>query len=121
MGRRAEDRAAGYVASLGWKILGRNVTNRYGELDIVAEDGPELVIVEVRYRTLGDVQSPIDSVGPKKLRALVNAGRALVRDMEWPGFWRIDLVGITADRFADESGWSLEHVRDATRGMDIPT
>ena len=121
MGRRAEERAARYVASLGWKVLGRNASNRYGELDILALDGSELVVIEVRYRTVGEVQSPLDSVGPKKLRALVNAGRAFADELGWTGFWRIDLVGITADRDADESDWRLEHVRDVTRGMDIPT
>lgn len=122
LGRKAEERAAGYAASLGWRVLARNVKNRYGELDIVAMDGAEneLVVIEVRYRTIGDVQSPLDSVGPRKLRALINAGRALVNDMGWTGFWRIDLVGVTADRFAPESQWRLEHIKDITRGMDVP-
>ena len=123
LGRRAEDRAAEYVVSLGWRVLGRNVRNRCGEIDIVAmDDGPhELVLVEVRCRTIGEVQSPLDSVGPKKLRTLVRAGRALVEKMNWTGFWRIDLIGVTAGRGPGEPGWRLEHVRDITGGMDIPT
>ena len=122
LGRKAEERAAAYAASLGWRVLARNVTNRYGELDIVAMDDAEneLVVIEVRYRTIGDVQSPLDSVGPRKLRTLINAGRALVNDIGWTGFWRIDLVGVTADRFAPESQWRLEHIKDITRGMDVP-
>ena len=122
LGRRAEDRAADHVRTLGWRVLGRNVTNRYGELDVVAMDeaGRELVIVEVRYRTIGEVQSPLDSVGPKKLRTLVRAGQALADELGWDGPWRIDLMGVTADRDADESNWKLEHIRDVTRGMEFP-
>ncbi len=128
LGRRAEERAESYLRSLGWKVLGRNLVNPYGELDIVARDGGELVIVEVRCRTLGEVQSPLDSVGPQKLRRLVNAGRAHVDRMDWTGPWRIDLIGFwvgsmgsasTADRDAEASAWRLEHVRDVTRGMDV--
>ena len=125
LGRRAEDRAEAYIRrSPGWKVLGRNLVNPYGELDIVAMDGGELVIVEVRCRTLGEVQSSLDSVGPRKLRHLVNAGRAHADRIGWTGPWRIDLIGFTvntADRDAAEPEWCLEHVRDVTRGMDCPS
>ncbi|MFC2593999.1 MAG: YraN family protein [Fretibacterium sp.] len=122
LGRCAEDRAEAYIRrSPGWKVLGRNLVNPYGELDIVALDGGELVIVEVRCRTLGEVQSPLDSVGPRKLRHLVNAGRAHADRMGWTGPWRIDLIAITVDRDAAESEWRLEHVRDVTRGLDCPS
>ena len=124
LGRHAEERAEAHIRSLGWKVLGRNLVNPYGEIDIVAADGPELVIVEVRCRTLGKLQSPLDSVGPRKLRHLVNAGRAHADRLGWAGPWRIDLIGFTvntADRDAAGSEWRLEHVRDITRGMDCPS
>ncbi|NLL36487.1 MAG: YraN family protein [Fretibacterium sp.] len=124
LGRLAEDRAAAYVASLGWKLLGRNLTNAFGELDIAALDRStgELVVVEVRCRTLGNVQSPSDSIGPQKLRTLVKAGRAFVEARGWTGPWRIDLIGFTvrSDAGEDEAIWELEHLRDITGG-DYPS
>ncbi|MBR1673246.1 MAG: YraN family protein [Fretibacterium sp.] len=119
LGRRAEDYAARRVASLGWKLLGRNIRSRYGELDIVAMDGPaeELVVVEVRCRTASEVQSPLDSVGPRKLHALVRAGQAFVEKTGWTGFWRIDLIGFTAAPNAPEETWQMEHIRDITTGL----
>ena len=98
LGRRAEDLAAAHVEKLGWQLLSRNFSCKLGELDIVAMDKKEkeLVVVEVRYRTYGEMQSPSDSIGPKKLRTLVNAGRVYVDGLAWTGPWRIDLVGITA-------------------------
>ena len=115
LGRFAEDRAAEYVLSLGWKILARNVRNQYGELDITAIDDSELVIVEVRARTLGQIQSPLDSIGSRKLRTLVRSSMEFVNDVEWTGFWRIDVIGITITG----DTWELEHVRDITAGMNI--
>ena len=44
-GRASEDWAFQYLLSLGWVVLDRNVTMRCGELDIVAMDGDELVVV----------------------------------------------------------------------------
>lgn len=121
LGRRAEDRAAAYVEGLGWRILSRNWSCRLGELDIVAMDRKEkiLIVVEVRYRTCGDIQSPADSIGPRKLRTLVNAGRVCVENVDWTGPWRIDLIGITASPCDPEELWRIEHIEDITGG-DFP-
>lgn len=117
LGRRAEDLALVYVENKGWQVLDRNFTCRLGELDIVAlnETGTELVVIEVRCRTCGEMQSPMDSVGPKKLRSLVAAGRLYVQKQQWEGPWRIDLIGLTAFG-GDEKSWPLEHIEDITGG-----
>ncbi|MDR1875542.1 MAG: YraN family protein [Synergistaceae bacterium] len=123
LGRRAEEFAAAWVKKLGWQILSRNFTCRLGELDIVALERKtpekrenELVVVEVRYRTTGEIQSPSDSIGPKKLRTLVNAGRVYVENIGWTGPWRIDLIGVTASPHDPEDRWRLEHITDITGG-----
>ena len=119
LGKKAEDLATEHVEQLGWRILSRNFSCRLGELDIVAMDevGKELIVVEVRYRTLGDVQSPEDSIGPKKLRTLVNAGRVYVDDIGWTGPWRVDLIGITAHSREPSNQWKLEHIENITDGV----
>jgi len=118
LGKMAEALAAEHVKRLGWQILSRNFSCKLGELDIVAIDEAqkELVIVEVRYRTFGDMQSPADSIGPKKLRTLVNAGRVYVNNIEWTGPWRVDLVGVTAQRSEPPERWHLEHIENITDG-----
>lgn len=124
LGRSAEDIGAEYLVSLGWKVLSRNVRNRYGELDITALDTKvspeELVIVEVRCRTVGKTQGALESIGMRKLRILARASAEYADDVGWTGFCRIDVVGITVrskDSFED---MTIEHVRDVTAGMNIP-
>ena len=123
LGKFAEDVAAEYVLSLGWKILARNVKNKHGELDIIAADlkskPQEIVIIEVRCRTIGKIQSPFDSVGPKKLNSLIKSSREFIDEIEWEKFWRIDIIGITMKDKKDKNGWELEHIRDITAGMDV--
>lgn len=120
LGRRCENIAAEYLLSLGWKIIARNVRNEYGELDIVAFDPEEdLVIVEVRARTIGKMQGPIESIGTRKIRTLVRASMQYIESLDWSGFWRIDVVGITINNKKAPDDWELEHVRDVTAGMDI--
>lgn len=111
-GRLGEDMACRYLSDLGWPILARNVLFRRGELDVVTRDGDEMVVVEVRYRSVGKLMPPEASVGPKKIRSLVHAGSSYMDRIGWEGFWRIDLIALT-----DVKGEiSLQHYRDITGG-----
>lgn len=111
-GKMGEAMACRYLIDMGWPVLDRNVRFRSGELDLVSKDGDEMVVVEVRYRSVGKLMPPEASVGPRKLKKLVLAGLAYMDRIGWSGFWRIDLVAIT------ERGGriSLEHYRDITGG-----
>ena len=117
LGRYAEDMAAKYLVSIGWRVLARNVRNQYGELDIVAADMKEkdLVIVEVRCRTKNKIQDAIDSVDRRKMRALLKASNEYIDSINWQGFWRIDLIAVTIDEKDSVDDWELQHVRDITR------
>ncbi len=127
VGKFSEDRAAEYLISIGWIILGRNVRNELGEIDIAAIDTSvnELVIIEVRARTFGKIQTPLESVGTKKLNTLIKSSRLFIESCEWEGFWRIDVIGITfnkkidIDHLQNNHDWKLEHVKDITGGFDM--
>ena len=112
LGRLGEDLAARHLTSLGWTVLERNVRVPRGEIDLVAREGDELVLVEVRTRSESRLQEASDTVGPEKLRRLVRAGRNYVARRRYDGFWRIDLLAL--DR--TPSGWNLTHLRDLTAG-----
>ena len=111
------------MLSIGWKIIARNVKNFYGELDIVSIDTKinpqELVIVEVRSRTIGKIQSPLDSIGSRKLNSLVKSSREFINEIEWENFWRIDVIGITMKNKNDLKDWELTHIKDITSGLNI--
>ena len=123
LGKFAEDIAAEYVLSLGWKILARNVKIPPGELDIVAADlnskPQELIMIEVRCRTIGKIQPPFDSIGPRKLNALIKSSREFVDKIEWQNFWRIDVIGIIMNGKENKNDYELQHIRDITAGMNI--
>lgn len=75
-GREAEDQAAKVVLSAGLRILARNARFKGGELDLVALDGEQLVIIEVRSRALSRFGMAADSVTATKQARLVRATQA---------------------------------------------
>ncbi|MGQ0429692.1 MAG: YraN family protein [Gammaproteobacteria bacterium] len=77
-GRAAEAAAARLLEQNGYRILRRNFRTRGGELDLVAEDGGTLAIVEVRYRAGGRYGGGAESITPAKRRRIVHASRVLL-------------------------------------------
>lgn len=65
-GREAEDAAARFLQSQGYRIVVRNWRTRYGELDIIAEDRAALVFVEVRSKLSDDPTTPQETITYKK-------------------------------------------------------
>jgi putative endonuclease len=76
-GARAEQLAAEHVAAMGMDILGRNVRVGHLEVDILARDGPVLVVVEVRCRSRRSWGRPFGSIDRLKQRRLARAASLL--------------------------------------------
>ncbi len=49
-GRWGEDRAADYLRDKGFRVVAANWNCRFGEIDLIAEDGVCLCFVEVKLR-----------------------------------------------------------------------
>ncbi|WP_375387521.1 YraN family protein [uncultured Amnibacterium sp.] len=112
LGRRGEQQAAAYLTSLGYRILDRNWRCPTGEIDIVAMDRGELVVVEVKTRSTLAYGDPLEAVTDAKLTrlcVLAGAWRRAHRGVRANGT-RIDLVGVLLPRHAEPV---LDHLRAA--------
>jgi putative endonuclease len=65
-GSIGEDLAVLFLEKKGFKILARNYRFERGEIDIVAEEGEELVFVEVKARRTSSYGAPEDAVTDEK-------------------------------------------------------
>lgn len=105
------------LAAARWEIVERNARTRFGELDIVALDGPALVFVEVKAGREGAAfgpERPVLAVGPRKqlrIRRLATAWMAERRDVPSYADIRFDAVGVTFDRAGKPV--DVEHIRGA--------
>ncbi len=78
IGRRGEAAAAAYLERQGMHVIDRNWRNGRGEIDIVALDGEQLVICEVKTRASTAAGQPEESVSAAKQRRLVRLAEAYV-------------------------------------------
>ena len=70
LGKTGEDLACRELERRGYAIVARRYRQRYGELDIVARDGPTLVFVEVKARESRDFGEAAEAVTWLKRRTM---------------------------------------------------
>jgi len=73
IGAVAEDRAAEFLQSQGLRLLQRNFRCRLGEIDLIMQDGADLVFVEVRSRSNAGYGSALETIGPRKRQRVARA------------------------------------------------
>lgn len=93
-GRWGERVAIRYLRRKGFIILDRNVFTPYGELDVVALDGRELVFIEVKTRRTENFGLPEDSITRYKMEHLWNALLYHCETLRWKGTFRLDVISI---------------------------
>lgn len=90
-GRRAETFAALYLWLSGWRVLGRRVKTRRGEVDIVVRRGTMVCFVEVKWRaSRTELDNAIDA---RRLRRVADAVELIAQRYVRPGDdQRIDVM-----------------------------
>jgi putative endonuclease len=95
IGQWGETMAASYLEEQGCEILDRNVRTPYGELDLVARQGEQIVFVEVKARrgtSFGMPEAAVDR--RKQAHLLASAQHYLQSNEALPTDWRVDVVAI---------------------------
>ena len=106
LGRGGEDLAARHLSGLGYRLLGRSVRSRLGELDLVMKDGPTIVFIEVKTRSSGRFGEPEEAVDPRKQARIARAAQVYLKLKGWTDVpMRFDVVAI--------SGGRVRHIPDA--------
>ena len=66
LGKIGENIAIKYLENNGYKIVDKNFECRQGEIDIIAKEKNELVIIEVKTRKSLEYGNPVDAVDKNK-------------------------------------------------------
>jgi putative endonuclease len=70
LGNNGEELAAKYLIQEQYTILARNYRTKIGEIDIIAQKGDDIIIVEVKTKTDFTQGEAIELIDPKKIRKL---------------------------------------------------
>jgi putative endonuclease len=116
-GELGEDEAVNYLVNKGFKIIERNHTRKWGELDIVAVKGNVLHFIEVKAITVRDISTregnyrPEDHMDTWKIQRLKRVMQTYLMsaDIKEDQEWQFDLICVY---FLEGKLWKVEVVGD---------
>lgn len=100
--------AAKFLQNNGLSLLHQNYRCRFGEIDLIMQDGSTLVFVEVRLRTRADFGGAAASIGAAKLGKLLTTARHYLSSLRKIPPCRFDAVLLHSS-----DGTGIEWVKNA--------
>lgn len=111
VGHAGEEMATAFVEDLGYTVVTRNYRKRFGEIDIVAEDGETLVFIEVKTRSSERFGSPLEAVDARKQLRMARAALDYMASCgQHDRLARFDVVAV---RLQPDGPPQIEHIRNA--------
>ena len=109
LGKIGEELAVAHLEQNGYEILETNWFFQKAEIDIIAQKGGILAVIEVKTRSTLDFGLPQEFVKPKKIQLLVKAINEYVLQNDLDVSVRFDIVAIHKEKDA----FILEHIEEA--------
>ena len=97
LGKKGEKIARIYLERLKYKFITANFRTRWGEIDLIMKKNNQVVFVEVKTRTVGNIIAPNYMLSEHKLRRLERAVDIYTRQNNVKD-WRFMLVSITKNK-----------------------
>jgi putative endonuclease len=110
LGKKGEEIARNYLKDKGYQILAKNWFYDHREIDIIARQTDEIVIVEVKTREGDYFEEPWEAVSTKKIRNIVEAAEAWLIQEKIDLETRFDVISII---FSKDGNYELTHFQDA--------
>ena len=109
LGNKGEQLAVDFLLKKGYEIIERNYRFEKAEVDIIAQYGDTLAIVEVKTRSTSDFGNPQDFVKPKQIKNLVKAVDEYVTVNDLDVEVRFDIIAIVKTG----KSFEIEHLENA--------
>lgn len=109
-GDLGEDLAVEFLAKKGYKILDRNWRYRHFELDIVAMDQDNLVVIEVKTRHNSYFENPKDAITPSKQKRIIEATEGFIIEKDIDTETRFDIIEVLIEQ---DKAPEITHIEDA--------
>jgi len=110
-GAQAEQWAAQYLQRQGLKLVAQNYRSRFGEIDLIMQDGATLVFVEVRLRRNADFGGAAASIDTRKQQRIIRTAQQYLTSLARIPLCRFDAV-LMSDANDRDTQW-LKNAFDA--------
>jgi putative endonuclease len=91
-GALAEQWAVQYLQKNGLKLIARNFRGRFGEIDLIMQDGSSLVFIEVRLRRNAQFGGAAASIDRHKQQRIILTAHQYLSELARPPPCRFDAV-----------------------------
>ena len=108
-GKEGEQIAVDFLVKNDYKIKYRNYRYLKAEIDIIAQKGDVLAIVEVRSRSSDFLENIAETITPKKIKLMVMGADHYVTEGNLDVEVRFDIITILKNK----SKFELEHLENA--------
>ena len=110
LGKIGEQLAVDYLLGQGYAILERNFIYDKAEIDIIAQNDEEtIVVVEVKTRNSAFFGDPQSFVTPGKIKLLVKAANEYMAANSLDRETRFDIIAVLKNKNVQQ----LEHIKNA--------
>lgn len=109
LGKKGEAMALEMLGEKGYNILETNWRHKRDELDIIALDGNEIVIIEVKTRSTDFFGDPEESVDEQKMQRMVRAAEEYIEQNFLENECRYDIISIVISK----KETNIRHIKDA--------
>jgi putative endonuclease len=110
-GAQAEQWAAQYLQQHGLKLVAQNYRSRFGEIDLIMQDGTSLVFIEVRLRRNANFGGAAASIDAHKQQRIIRTAHQYLAGLSHTPPCRFDAVLL--DNVKGENAQWLKNAFDA--------
>lgn len=110
VGEKGEKTAARYLKRKGYRIVEKNYSCRFGEIDIIAENRQYIVFVEVKARNSNSIAAPREFVDSGKQERIILTAQMYMLHHHSDKQPRFDVIEVNTEKLLIGK---IDHVENA--------
>lgn len=94
LGKKGENRAVWYLRFHRWRIIERNFSSPFGEIDIIARKGEVLAFIEVKTRLTDEFGTPSEAVDARRKQRYISGANYFLINKNIDLTVRFDIIEV---------------------------
>jgi len=109
LGKIGEDYACAELLKKGYRLIVKNYRWQRAEIDLIMQDGSEMIFIEVKTRNSIFFGAPYQAVTRSKQKQIIKAANAFIVESDFNGDARFDVISIVKN----QNETAFQHIPNA--------